>query len=53
MFLFEFVEAVLDLFRNAFLNIPIEGNLSILYVILNFLLQIFAVFSGGFGGVGF
>lgn len=41
----EFFEAQ---FRGAILNVPLENPLSILYVIINFVLQLSA---GGFGGV--
>lgn len=49
MFFPVLIETMLDLFRDAFLSIPLENPLSIVYVILNFLLQLFVVFSGGGG----
>lgn len=52
MFILELVEAILDLFRNAFLNVPADSSLSILYIVLNFFLQIFALFGGGAVCVG-
>jgi len=48
MVILDTIQLIINQFRAAFINVPLENVWSYLYVILNFFLQL----GGGFGGGG-